>query len=86
MPAIRLEKLVHDLILLWIWTHWLLFFIFKFNVDVTIADGASSGWELAEYIPTYTPQFNTVQKGGFVTGGAAKGIMSGSGLPTASML
>eukprot|EP01036_Dinobryon_divergens_P022737 gene22737-31024_t len=49
------------------------------------ADGASSGWELAEYIPTYTPQFNTVQKGGFVTGGAAKGIMSGSGLPTATL-
>ena len=60
--------------------------VYFFYVDVIIAGGASSGWELAEYIPTYTPQFNTVQKGGFVTGGAAKGIMSGSGLPTASML
>jgi hypothetical protein len=74
-PAIRLENLVclNDIK-----------FVNRFIVCVCIG-GASSGWELAEYIPTYTPQYNTVQKGGFVTGGAAKGIMSSSGLPTASI-
>lgn len=33
----------------------------------------------------YSPQFNSIQKGGFVTGGAAKGIMSSSGLPNATL-
>lgn len=40
----------------------------------------TGGWLLDEYVSTYSPQFKTVEKNGFVTGGAAKGIMSSSGL------
>jgi len=42
---------------------------------------ASQTWALDEYIPTYSPQFHPIQKNGLVTGGAAKGILSASGLP-----
>jgi EH domain-containing protein 1 len=45
----------------------------------------SDGWELAEYVSIHSPQFQTIAKGGFVTGGGAKGIMSASGLPTAAL-
>mmetsp|Transcript_15514 Transcript_15514/g.21240 ORF Transcript_15514/g.21240 Transcript_15514/m.21240 type:complete len:542 (-) Transcript_15514:186-1811(-) len=44
---------------------------------------AASEWGLSEYVPTYTPQFNSVQKNGFVTGAAARGIMGNSGLANA---
>jgi hypothetical protein len=42
-------------------------------------------WVLADYIPTYQGQFNAIQQNGLVTGGAAKPIMSGSGLPVATL-
>lgn len=38
-----------------------------------------STWALAEYIPTYSNQFDAIQKNGKVTGGAAKGVLSASG-------
>eukprot|EP01038_Epipyxis_sp_PR26KG_P005497 gene5497-7609_t len=46
-------------------------------------DGSS--WPLNDYIPTYTPQFNSIEKNGLVSGGAAKGIMAASGLPVATL-
>lgn len=41
----------------------------------------SDPWALAEYVPVYEAQFNSVQVGGFVTGAAAKGVLGSSGLP-----
>lgn len=49
------------------------------------AGTGKSEWILADYIPTYEPQFKTVQSGGFVTGGAAKSVLGGSGLPVTSL-
>ena len=50
-----------------------------------VASLQAGTWSLAEYIPKYTPQFQSIQKNGLVTGGAAKGILSQSGLPVASL-
>jgi hypothetical protein len=47
--------------------------------------GGGGGWVLADYVPTYQNQFNSLQSNGQVTGGAAKPIMSGSGLPVAAL-
>lgn len=45
----------------------------------------SDPWALAEYVPVYEAQFNSVQVGGFVTGAAAKGVLGSSGLPVAQL-
>jgi hypothetical protein len=47
--------------------------------------GTVAVWALNEYIPMYTPQFRSVEKNGLVSGGAAKGVLGGSGLPVASL-
>lgn len=43
--------------------------------------GTLAVWALNEYIPLYTPQFRSVESNGLVSGGAAKGVLGGSGLP-----
>lgn len=40
----------------------------------------ASEWALDPYVATYTPQFQQLQRNGLVTGGAAKGVLSSSGL------
>ncbi len=47
--------------------------------------GTTAVWALNEYIAQYTPQFRSVEKGGLVSGGAAKGVLGASGLPVASL-
>lgn len=47
--------------------------------------GGNDDWALSQYVPQYEGQFNSLQVGGLVTGGAAKGIMSASKLPVASL-
>lgn len=42
-----------------------------------VTDGA---WALADYVPQYKPQFESIQKNGLVSGAAAKKIMGSSGL------
>lgn len=42
-------------------------------------------WALNEFIPKYTPQFQSLQQKGLVSGGAMKGILSSSGLPKQSL-
>lgn len=43
--------------------------------------GGGFEWSLAAYIPQYQPTFNSLQKGGLVSGGAAKPTLQASGLP-----
>lgn len=43
------------------------------------------GWELAAYVSVHSPTFYSLAQNGFVTGGGAKGVMSSSGLPKASL-
>jgi GTPase SAR1 family protein len=45
----------------------------------------ASNWVLADYVEQYLPQFNAAQTNGLVSGVAAKPILSGSGLPVASL-
>ncbi len=45
----------------------------------------SDPWALAEYVPVYDGQFQSVQVGGYVTGAAAKGVLGSSGLPVAQL-
>lgn len=49
------------------------------------AAAAGNEWALADYVDYFMPQFNSAQSGGFVTGGAAKNILGGSGLPVAQL-
>lgn len=55
-----------------------------FGDDEDVGAGKNE-WILADYIPTYEPQFQSVQSGGYVTGGAAKTVLGGSGLPVTSL-
>lgn len=45
----------------------------------------ASGWALSEYVPQYKPHFDCIAKNGLVSGAAAKKVLGGSGLPTASL-
>jgi EH domain-containing protein 1 len=56
-----------------------------FGDDDSFGGKGTSAWALADYIPQYQQVFNSIQTNGVVTGGAAKSIMGGSGLPTASL-
>ena len=49
--------------------------------DSTQATSNGPVWELQDFVAQYSPQFNSIQKNGLVTGNAAKGILSASGLP-----
>jgi hypothetical protein len=42
-------------------------------------------WALQEYVPKYKAQFDSVQKGGMVTGAGAKPLLTATGLPTAKL-
>jgi hypothetical protein len=46
---------------------------------------ADDGWALSEYVAQYKPEFDAVQKGGKVSGGAAKKVLGSSGLPTTQL-
>lgn len=46
---------------------------------------AASGWALSEYVPQYKPQFDAIQTAGKVSGGAAKKVLSSSGVPTTAL-
>lgn len=48
-------------------------------------DFGGADWSLAGYIPQYQPTFNSLQKGGLVSGGAAKPTLQASGLPAATL-
>jgi hypothetical protein len=56
-----------------------------FGDDDSFGGKGTAAWALADYIPQYQQLFNSLQTNGLVTGGAAKSIMSGSGLPTPSL-
>jgi hypothetical protein len=53
--------------------------------DDTGGEGAVGEWALQEYVPQYKPQFDQLQRGGFVSGAAAKGMLQATGLPTAKL-
>lgn len=44
-----------------------------------------SSWALESYVSTYSGQFNSLQTNGLVSGGAAKPVLTASGLPVASL-
>lgn len=48
-------------------------------------DNPSYEWALQEYVPTYQARFNSAQANGLISGGAAKPILSASGLPSSSL-
>lgn len=48
-------------------------------------DIGGAEWALSGYIPQYQPTFNSLQKGGLVSGGAAKPTLQASGLPAATL-
>jgi len=47
--------------------------------------GGADEWALAEYLPRFQPQFDSVQRNGLVTGGAAKGVLQSTGLQVAQL-
>jgi hypothetical protein len=53
--------------------------------EFTGDDPGGNEWALEPYMAEYQEQFNQIQKGGFVSGGAAKPVMAASGLPTAQL-
>jgi hypothetical protein len=48
-------------------------------------DQKEQEWALNEYIPMYKPKFDEIQKGGFVSGGGAKSLLTASGIPTGKL-
>jgi EH domain-containing protein 1 len=46
---------------------------------------SSSEWALANYVDHFLPQFNQIQQNGFVSGAAAKPLLSASKLPVQSL-
>mmetsp|Transcript_19381 Transcript_19381/g.39114 ORF Transcript_19381/g.39114 Transcript_19381/m.39114 type:complete len:534 (-) Transcript_19381:257-1858(-) len=46
---------------------------------------ASTGWALSGHVLQYKPQFDAIQSGGKVSGGAAKKVLSSSGVPTTAL-
>ena len=54
------------------------------DMDDNPAYGADS-WALQEYVASYQPRFESLQKGGLLSGGAAKPVQSASGLPAATL-
>ncbi len=52
--------------------------------DVTSGAG-DEGWALQEYVAQYKSKFDAVQSNGLVSGGAAKGVLTATGLPSATL-
>jgi hypothetical protein len=48
-------------------------------------DDGGAVWAMQEFVEQYTSQFRSCEKNGLVSGGAAKGVMSASGLPVAQL-
>ena len=55
------------------------------KITQNVRKGTVAVWALNKYIPHYTPQFRAVEKGGLVSGAAAKGVLGNNGLPVASL-
>mmetsp|Transcript_4909 Transcript_4909/g.5066 ORF Transcript_4909/g.5066 Transcript_4909/m.5066 type:complete len:543 (+) Transcript_4909:252-1880(+) len=48
-------------------------------------DHKEQEWALQEYISMYKPEFDKIQKGGFVSGGGAKSLLTATGIPTGKL-
>jgi hypothetical protein len=49
------------------------------------AEGDPQEWALQEYIAIYKPKFDEINKGGLVSGGGAKALLTATGLPTGKL-
>lgn len=48
-------------------------------------DDVGADWELQEYVTLHQASFKSVQRDGFVTGAAAKPVLTASGLPSSTL-
>lgn len=55
------------------------------NVPNPFSDNNNTYWSLESYVDRYVPSFHASSKNGFVSGAAAKGILTSSGLAVASL-
>jgi EH domain-containing protein 1 len=53
--------------------------------DNPFGDDEDEAWALQPYVAQYESQFNSSQSGGFVSGNAAKGVLSNSAVPKTAL-